>query len=70
MINAQFYEQVCPTCGRPLSIHVEFRGETVVCRHCHADFIASDPAGDHGDSCCWRSHLVERAEELLQLEVP
>ncbi len=67
MLNSNFTTQVCPTCGRSLRIHVDFMQERVVCKHCHADFVATGSRPDSPPQDCWRSNLLERANELLEL---
>jgi hypothetical protein len=64
MSKPVYYVQGCPTCGRSLQIRVAHLGKKVVCQHCLAEFMASDPANKY--SCSDSSQdLLARAEELL-----
>ena len=38
-----YYLQPCPTCGRRLQIRIEYINRKVICYHCNASFVASDP---------------------------
>lgn len=43
MSRTAFFIQECPTCGRTLQVRVTYLGKMVACKHCHAQFSASDP---------------------------
>lgn len=42
MASGAFFVRPCPTCGRNLQIRVELLKREVQCRHCNAEFIASE----------------------------
>lgn len=42
MASGAFFIRPCPTCGRNLQIRVELLNREVQCRHCMAEFIASE----------------------------
>lgn len=67
MTISNAFTQNCPTCGRQLRIHIEFIDERVCCKHCQADFVACDPNHPRSNGDCWRSCLLEKADELLEL---
>jgi len=66
MSGTAFFIQECPTCGRTLQVRVTYLGKMVACKHCHAQFNASDP-----DSHPIASHdnsdvvLLDRVDALL-----
>lgn len=62
-----YYLQECPTCGRNLRIRVAYQGRRVVCQHCHARFLACDPAGPNYPPMDSGIALLKRADELLAL---
>jgi DNA-directed RNA polymerase subunit M/transcription elongation factor TFIIS len=64
MSKPVYYVQECPTCGRSLQIRVAHLGKQVVCQHCLAEFMASDPANKYSSSDA-SQNLLARAEELL-----
>jgi DNA-directed RNA polymerase subunit M/transcription elongation factor TFIIS len=66
--GATYFLRECPTCGRKLQIRVEYLGKRVACRHCHAEFEATDPkmASRPSDS----GSILERAEQLLAMDPP
>jgi hypothetical protein len=41
MASGMHFVRPCPTCGRNLEIRLELLGREVQCRHCSAEFIAS-----------------------------
>jgi hypothetical protein len=41
MASGMVFVRPCPTCGRNLEIRVELLGRDVQCRHCSAEFVAS-----------------------------
>ncbi len=41
MASGMFFVRPCPTCGRHLEIRVELLGREVLCRHCSAEFVAT-----------------------------
>jgi RNA polymerases M/15 Kd subunit len=41
MASGMFFVRPCPTCGRHLEIRVELLGREVQCRHCSAEFTAT-----------------------------
>lgn len=68
MSKATYYVQECPTCGRRLQVRVEYLGRQVVCRHCSGKFFAEDPATTPPAASSSGLKLIERADELLQLQ--
>ena len=62
MSRATYFDQDCPTCGRPLQVRVEHLGKCVVCRHCHAEFRSADTSIRAPDEI---DELMVRAERLL-----
>ena len=64
MSQPVYYVQECPTCGRRLQIRVAHLGRQVVCQHCLAEFVASDPANKYSCSDSGQD-LLARADELL-----
>ena len=40
------FRRECVVCGRTLYVRVELLGQLVACSHCHATFVATDPAAD------------------------
>lgn len=67
MSQKVYYLQECPTCGRSLRIRVAYQGRRVVCQHCHARFLACDPAGPNYPPMDSGIALLKRADELLAL---
>ena len=65
MSRATFFIRECPTCGRRLQIRVEYLGRTVRCKHCEAQFEASDPSTSSAPAEQGAS-LLERANQLLE----
>ena len=61
-----YFVQGCPTCGRRLHVRVEHLGKKVVCQHCRAQFVASDPASRRCDDGQPAETLLHRASELLK----
>ncbi|MCA9263925.1 MAG: hypothetical protein KDA60_08735 [Planctomycetales bacterium] len=59
-----YYVQNCPTCGRSLQVRLQYLGKRVVCRHCHGEFIATDPESQSASSAS-DSSILARADELL-----
>lgn len=41
MASTMVFVRPCPTCGRNLEIRVELLGRDVQCRHCKAEFVAT-----------------------------
>jgi len=41
MAIATFFLRPCPTCGRRLEIQIRHLGQTVLCPHCRAAFLAT-----------------------------
>jgi hypothetical protein len=41
MASGMVFVRPCPTCGRNLEIRVELLGREVQCRHCSAEFVAT-----------------------------
>ena len=41
-MTSTYFVQSCPTCGRQLHVRVEYLGLPIMCRHCHAEFVATD----------------------------
>lgn len=41
MASGMVFVRPCPTCGRNLEIRVELLGRDVQCRHCSAEFVAT-----------------------------
>lgn len=41
MASGMQFVRPCPTCGRNLEIRLELLGREVQCRHCSAEFVAS-----------------------------
>ena len=66
MSNSTFFTQGCPTCGRRLEVRVEYLGKKLVCRHCHGQFIAADPATAAAYGTEAETGLLRRANELLR----
>jgi hypothetical protein len=65
-MQAVYYQQSCPTCGRSLRIRVVYLGRKLYCQHCHGAFTAAESfdgtaASDSGIA------LLQRAEELLAM---
>jgi DNA-directed RNA polymerase subunit M/transcription elongation factor TFIIS len=65
MFQPVYYVQECPTCGRNLQIRVAHLGKRVVCQHCLAEFVASDPANKQITCSDSSQDLLSRADELL-----
>ena len=65
MSKSVYFYQNCPTCGRPLRIEVRYLGQQVVCKHCGADFKASDQSKTAASSMNRTTDLTQRAAELL-----
>lgn len=66
MSGATFFLQACPTCGRRLQVRVEHLGRKVMCPHCRAWLVATDPSSVRGSDASQGGHpLLRRAEELL-----
>lgn len=61
-----YFVQECPTCGRNLQVRVQYLGRKIVCQHCSAKFVASEPGDEPGAATASGLSLLERAEELLQ----
>lgn len=70
MSSKTFFVQECPTCGRPVNIRVAYLGKGVVCQHCRARFIASDPASRRYASADSSDMLLRRIDELLNSNAP
>ncbi len=65
---ATYFQQSCPTCGRPLQVPVEHLGHRVFCTHCRCAFVSCDEAlGHHDGADGGRCSVLERAERLLAL---
>jgi len=60
-----YYLQDCPTCGRKLQIRVAYLGKNVVCQHCQARFIATDP-NSTPEIDLSSSAILRRADQLLE----
>ena len=58
-----YYLQPCPVCGRSLHVPVQLLGETAVCQHCRATFVARAPSGHRPPVP--PDAPMERAQELL-----
>ena len=56
MASGMVFIRPCPTCGRHLEIRVELLGREVRCRHCSAEFIATE----HRETP-WLDAAVDRA---------
>jgi hypothetical protein len=41
MASGMFFVRPCPTCGRNLEVRIELLGHEVQCRHCSAEFVAT-----------------------------
>ena len=41
MASGLFFVRPCPTCGRNLEVRIELLGHEVQCRHCSAEFVAT-----------------------------
>jgi hypothetical protein len=41
MASGMFFVRPCPTCGRSLEVRIELLGREVQCRHCSAEFVAT-----------------------------
>lgn len=65
MANSTYFLQECPTCGRRSQVRVEYLGRQVVCQHCQAGFMASDPVSFRPDDAEEPNRLLRRADELL-----
>jgi DNA-directed RNA polymerase subunit RPC12/RpoP len=65
MAGVTYYVQECPTCGRRLQVRVEYMGKAVACRHCSANFVATNSAGGRAASHSGLS-LLARADELIE----
>ena len=66
MSTTTYYVQECPTCGRSLQVRVEYLGKNVVCQHCAAKFVASDPSSDQFDPMESGVGLLSRVDELIE----
>ncbi len=68
MAGSTYFVQECPTCGRRLFIRVEYLGKKVVCQHCSAPFVATDPSSNRypGDETV--ETLLRRAEARLRAD--
>ena len=64
MSRATNFLQECPTCGRTAQIRIDYLGKRVACRHCSAEFVATD-GGMRPPAAAYGEQLLERAEELL-----
>lgn len=67
MLSSTYFLQECPTCGRRSQIRVEYLGKRLVCRHCHGQFVATDPASQRFAESGAPNPLLRRADELLQV---
>lgn len=65
MASATYFVQQCPTCGRKLQVRLEYLGRRVVCQHCHAEFMACDPAKSPDCDVLESTSLLARADELI-----
>lgn len=67
MATSVFYVQPCPTCGRNQQVRVAYLGKAITCQHCHADFVAQQPAEKHAETPASESGLalLDRADQLL-----
>ncbi len=66
MSGSAFFVQACPTCGRRLHVRVEHLGRKVMCPHCRAWLVATDPSSVRGsEGLQGGPPLLRRAEELL-----
>ena len=61
MASGMVFVRPCPTCGRNLEIRVELLGRDVQCRHCSAEFIASQRC-----ETPWIDAAVDRALEKAE----
>jgi len=66
MSGPAYFYQECPTCGRTLSVRVEYLGKLVVCQHCSAKFEACDPESVAYPPSDSGLALMRRADELLE----
>jgi DNA-directed RNA polymerase subunit RPC12/RpoP len=66
MSKSTYFVQECPTCGRNLQIRVIYLGKHVVCQHCHAKFVACDPASAAYPPTESGLALLRRADELIE----
>jgi len=64
MSKATVYLQTCPTCGRKLSVRVEYLGRELVCGHCRGSFVAQDPSNTGAPPSS--SAVMERVDALLE----
>lgn len=68
MANSTYFYQECPTCGRLLEIRVTHLGRKVVCEHCRANLVATDPAAVRDvDHFARDDALLDRVDRLLSM---
>lgn len=56
MASGMVFVRPCPTCGRHLEIRIELLGREVCCRHCSAEFRATQKC-----ETPWLDARVDRA---------
>ena len=66
MPSPTYFVQECETCGRNLQVRVEYLGRKVVCQHCGARFVVSEPGNSAAPATDTGSSLMARADELLR----
>ena len=66
MPGSAYFVLECPTCGRRLHIRVEYLGRNVICQHCGAQFVASDPDSNRYPGEQAVESLLRRAEQRLR----
>jgi hypothetical protein len=66
MPSGAYFIRNCPTCGRSLEIRVEYLGKLLKCRHCTAEFLASENHPASQSVSDGAAHeLLARAERLI-----
>lgn len=67
MVQATYFLQACPTCGRPTRVRVEWLGRHVRCAHCQATFVVRQPGETQAESLLVSAERwLAKAETLLR----
>ncbi len=60
------FTRSCPTCGRRVEIRASLLGDSVVCQHCQAEFVAS-VVDDDRHQVDENHRLMARVQRVLDI---